>query len=193
MRALLLAPLLLLALAGCGRPGAADFHGTLLEPPMPAAEFALASAEGPVRAEDLSGRLVVLTFGYTSCPDVCPATMARLARAVSLLGKDAGEVQVAFVSVDPERDTPERVARYAAAFDERFLGLSGTPEQVADAAGALGAFFEKAEGQSEAGYLVDHTATVFVLDREGRARLIWSYGTEAEAMAEDLRLLVKHV
>jgi protein SCO1/2 len=182
-------------LAGC-RPSAADFNGTFLDPPMPARDVTLASPEGPVQMGDFAGDLVVLNFGYTSCPDVCPATLARLARAKRLLGADGDGVQVVFVSLDPERDRPERAAGYAATFDSSFVGLSGTPEQIADAAAAYGVFYEKAGGAdgaavSEAGYLVDHTATVFVLDGEGRPRLLWSFGTDAEAMAADLRALLR--
>lgn len=183
---------LLVALAGC-RPSAADFNGTYLDPPMPAKDVTLEAPDGPVQLSDFGGDLVVLNFGYTSCPDVCPATLATLARAKRLLGEDGDDVQVVFVSVDPERDQPERAANYAAAFDSSFVGLSGSPEAIADAASAYGVFYEKADTEvtTEAGYLVDHTATVFVLDREGQARLLWSFGTDAEAMASDLRALTR--
>jgi len=183
---------LLVVLAGC-RPSAADFNGTYLDPPMPAKDVTLAAPEGPVQLSDFAGEYVVLNFGYTSCPDVCPATLATLARAKRLLGEDGEDVQVVFVSVDPERDQPQRAADYAAAFDSSFVGLSGSPEAIADAASAYGVFYEKADtaATTEAGYLVDHTATVFVLDREGQARLLWSFGTDAEAMASDLRALTR--
>lgn len=181
----------LFALAACG-PSATDFSGTYLDPPMPAKDVTLAAPQGPVQLSDYAGGFVVLNFGYTSCPDVCPATLSTLARAKELLGEAGEDVQVVFVSVDPERDGPERAAGYAAAFDSSFVGLSGTPEAIADAASAYGVFYAKADSAaaSEAGYLVDHTATVFVLDRRGRARLLWSFGTDAEAMADDLRALV---
>lgn len=184
----------IVVLAGC-RPSAEDFNGTYLDPPMPAQDVTLDAPDGPVQLSDFAGEFVLLNFGYTSCPDVCPATLATLARAKRLLGEDGEDVQVVFVSVDPERDRPQRAADYAAAFDSSFVGLSGSPEAIADAASAYGVFYEKADTTatggtvSEAGYLVDHTATVFVLDREGRARLLWSFGTDAEAMAADLRTL----
>ena len=184
---------LLIVLVGC-RPSADDFSGTYLDPPMPARDVVLAGPEGPMQLSDFAGEFVVLYFGYTSCPDVCPATLATLARAKRLLGEGGDDVRVVFVSVDPERDRPQRAADYAAAFDSSFVGLSGSPEAIADAASAYGVFYEKAGGAdstavSEAGYLVDHTATVFVLDPQGRARLLWSFGTDAEAMAADLRTL----
>ena len=195
IRSLLACALLVVALnalAGCG-PSAADFNGTYLDPPMPARDVALASPDGPTRLSDFGGKLVVLNFGYTSCPDVCPATLATLARAKRQLGPDGDAVQVVFVSVDPERDAPRRAADYAAAFDSSFVGLSGTAEEVADAASAYGVYYAKADSlaASEAGYLVDHTATVYVLDRTGRARLLWPFGTDADAMAADLRALVR--
>lgn len=180
----------LVLLAGC-RPAPTDFHGTYLDPPMPAADVTLASAAGPVRLSDFRGDLVVLNFGYTSCPDVCPTTLATLAQARALLGAAAAAVQVVFVSVDPERDAPARAARYAAGFDTTFVGLSGTPAQIADAASAYGVYYARADsGATAAAYLVDHTATVFVLGRDGQARLLWPFGTDAEAMAADLRALL---
>ena len=114
-------------------------------------------------------------------------------KAKQQLGADGEGVQVVFVSVDPERDAPRRAADYATSFDSSFIGLSGTPEEVAGAASAYGVYYAEADSaaSSEAGYLVDHTATVYVLDREGRARLLWSFGTDADAMATDLRALAR--
>lgn len=191
---LLLAALLTLSgfiLSGCG-PSEADFNGAYLDPPLPVRDVALAGADGPVRLSDFRGQLVVLSFGYTSCPDVCPATLADLARTRALLEAEAARaVQVVFVSVDPGRDRPARAATYAAAFDSSFVGLSGAPADVATAATAYGVFYDRAETDSTAaGYLVDHTATTYVLDRAGRTRLLWPFGTAPDAMATDLRALL---
>jgi len=185
------APILLLAvlLSGCSieRP---ELHGTLIEPAMAAPDFELTSADGPVRKSDFEGRLVVLSFGYTHCPDVCPTTLARLGRAMELLGPAAEEVQVLLITVDPERDGAEKVSAYARAFDPSFIGLSGTAEEVGRVAADFGIFHAKAEGSAATGYLVDHTATVTVLDRDGDTRLLWSFDVTPEEIAADLRYLV---
>jgi protein SCO1/2 len=166
-----------------------ELHGSLLEPSLPAADFTLASDGGPVRLADLRGKVVVLFFGYTFCPDVCPTTMVRLGRALELLGKDAERVQVVMISVDPERDTPERLGPYARAFHPSFLGLTGTREEIDAVASAYGIYHAKAEGSAATGYLVDHTANVLVLDRSGGLRLLWPFEVPAEALAADLRVI----
>ncbi len=167
--------------------------GTYLEPPVEAADFELTSVDGTVRKSDFRGRFVVLFFGYTFCPDVCPTTLSRLRTAMDLLGPGAGEVQVVMVSVDPERDTPERVSSYAQAFNPGFIGVTGTPEEVAAVAADYGIFHAKAEGSPETGYLVDHTAAVMVLDRDGNTRMIWSFEITPEQVASDLEYLIEHV
>jgi len=112
-------------------------------------------------------------------------------KAVQKLGKQADDVQVLMVTVDPERDTPDRLAEYMAYFNPKFVGLSGTPEQIAAAATPFGIYYQKHEGTSATGYLVDHTATTSVLDREGRVKLVWPFGTDGDAMAADLAQLLK--
>ena len=167
------------------------YHGTHISPPMPAADFALESAEGPVTRADLAGKVVPIFFGYTSCPDVCPTTMLRLASALEQLDETARErVQVVFVSVDPERDSPERASAYAEAVSPGFIGLSGTAEQIADVAAQYGIYYAKAEGSDATGYLVDHSATVTVLNRNGRVELLWSPTVDAAGMASDLTALL---
>ncbi len=159
---------------------------------MAASDFELTSADGLVQKSDYRGKLVVLFFGYTMCPDVCPTTMSRLRQTMDLLGTYADEVQVVMVSVDPERDTPENVSSYARAFNGDFVGLTGTQEQIDRVAADYGIFHAKAEGSAATGYLVDHTAAVMVLDRSGDTRLIWSFEITPEQMAEDLRYLVEN-
>jgi protein SCO1/2 len=168
-----------------------ELHGTLLEPSLPAKDFTLTSAAGPVRLADLRGKVVVLFFGYTLCPDVCPTTMVRLGQALELLGKDAEHVQVVMVSVDPERDTPERLAEYARAFHPSFLGLTGTQEEIDAVASAYGIYHAKAEGSAATGYLVDHTSTTTVLDRSGGVMLLWPFDVPAEGLASDLKVLLR--
>lgn len=169
-----------------------QYHGLLLESPKPAADFTLVGAGGKeVKLSDYRGKLVVLYYGYTFCPDVCPTTLAEVTKAVQALGKKAADVQVIMVTVDPERDTPERMAEYMAFFNPSFVGLSGAPDQIAEAATPFGIYYQKNEGTPASGYLVDHTATVNVLDREGRMRLVWPFGTEGDAMAADLKQMLK--
>ena len=170
--------------------GPPALNGTLLNPPMSAPDFELTSVDGTVRKSDFEGKVVVIFFGYTFCPDVCPTTLSRLRETMVLLGHQASEVQVLMVSVDPERDTPERVAAYAHDFNPDFKGLTGEPEKIATVAADFGIFHSKAEGSAETGYLVDHTAAVLVLNREGDTRLIWAFETTPQQMARDLNYLI---
>jgi len=169
-----------------------SFHGETVEPPAPAVDFRLTGPDGKALSlSDFRGKLVVLYFGYTSCPDVCPTTMAALAQAMRDLGAQADGIQVLMVTVDPQRDTPDRLNSYVTAFDPRFIGLSGTPDQIAGAAKAFGVVYQVHPGSSAANYLVDHTATTTVLDKDGRIRLIWPYGTPPEELAADLQQLLR--
>jgi protein SCO1/2 len=168
------------------------YHGTHLAPPMPAGDFTLQSADGPVSRADLEGKVAPIFFGYTSCPDVCPTTLLRLSRAVEQLPeRDQERVQVVFVSVDPERDTPERTTAYARAVNPSFLGITGTPQEIADVAAQYGIYYAKAEGSDATGYLVDHSATITVLNEKGQVVLMWSPDVSAEEMAEDLAGLLR--
>ncbi len=169
-----------------------EYHGLLLQSAPPAADFTLVGpGDRPVKLSDFRGKLVVLYFGYTFCPDVCPTTLAEVGQAMRKLGKQADGVQVIMVTVDPERDTPEHLAEYVGHFYPTFHGLSGTPEQIAAAAAAFGIYYRKHEGTAATGYLVDHTATISVLDREGRVRLVWPFGTDGDAMAADLGQMLR--
>lgn len=182
-----------LVVLAAGRTRPVTYHGTYLAPPMPAVDFTLRSARGAVSRAELEGKVTPLFFGYTSCPDICPTTLLRLADALRKLearGGDAGAVQVVFISVDAERDSPERTSRYAEAVDPSFLGLTGTPAEIADVAGQYGIYHARAEGSAATGYLVDHTATITVLDRAGQAALLWSPTVTAEQMADDLANLL---
>lgn len=171
---------------------APEFHGMALDSLSPALDFALADADGrPVRLSDFRGRIVLLYFGFTYCPDICPATLTDLARAMETLGEQARETQVIMISIDPERDTPQRMAEYARAFHEDFLGLSGAPDDIAAIAGPFGVYYEKRPDATGEHYTMAHTATVTVIDREGYVRLVWPFGIKGAEMAEDLRLLLR--
>ena len=141
------------------------------------------------RLEDWRGKAVVLFFGFTHCPDVCPTTLADIAQAVKGLGPDAGRVQVLMVSVDPERDTPQSLASYVTAFDPRFLGLRGDLEATKKVAAEFKIYFEKRKiGDS---YTVDHSGQSYVIDPQGRLRLLVRHDRIAQDLAHDLRVLLR--
>lgn len=143
----------------------------------------------PRRLEDWRGKAVVLFFGFTHCPDVCPTTLADIAQAVKELGPDAGRVQVLMVSVDPERDTPESLAKYVTAFDPRFLGLRGELEATKKVAAEFKIYFGKRKiGDS---YTVDHSGQSYVIDPQGRLRLLVRHDRIAQDLAHDLRALLR--
>ena len=139
-----------------------------------------------VSLESYRGKVVLMYFGYTFCPDICPASLAELADAMELLGDRADDVQVVMVSVDPARDTPDVLADYMDHFDPRFVGLTGTDAEIAGVADSYGVFYEAQEGTAATGYLVDHLASVIVIDGDGRWVEILSYGTSSEQIASDV-------
>ena len=156
-----------------------------------ATDFQLTDHNGQARSlKDFKGKLVVLFFGYTQCPDACPTTMAELAETKKLLGKDGDKLQVLFVTVDPDRDTPELLKGYMANFDPTFLALRGTPDQLAAMAKDYKVYYKKVEGKTPTSYTMDHSAASYVYDTQGRLRLYTRYGSGAPALASDLRLLL---
>lgn len=168
------------------------FRTGALEPPGPAPEFTLRSDTGKtVRLRDWRGNVVLLYFGYTSCPDVCPTTLSDLAEVKKQLGPAAQRLRVALVTVDPERDTAKRLHTYVKAFDPTFVGLSERKPALAVVWKAYGVYVQshRVPGSSE-GYMVDHSATTFVIDAEGRLRLAISFGTPVEDIRHDLQLLL---
>jgi len=168
------------------------FHGAILQSPLPAQDFTLMSHLGQRMAlRDLRGKFVLLYFGYTTCPDVCPTTLAELAKAHKLLGKDADQIQVMMVTVDPERDTLAVLGDYVTHFHPSFIGLTGTADEIAQVATYYGVYYERVESNSALGYLVNHTATVMVIDRQGYLRLVFPYGMSAADIAADLRYLMQ--
>jgi protein SCO1/2 len=144
-----------------------------------------------VALNDFRGKIVLLYFGYTICPDVCPTTLAELSKARKMLGKDADQIQVLMVTVDPERDTLPVLADYMTHFHPSFLGLTGTPDEIAQAATPFGVFYEKENSDSALGYLVNHTATVMIVDRNGYLRIVFPFGTTADDIAADLKYLIQ--
>ncbi len=157
-----------------------------------AQDFQLADHTGQPRSiKDFAGKLVVVFFGFTQCPDVCPTTMAELAEVKKMLGADGDKLQAIFITVDPARDTPELLKAYMANFDPSFLALVPTPEQLAKVAKDYKAYYKKVDGTTPTSYTMDHSAGSYVYDTQGRLRLYARYGGGAEALAGDLKLLLK--
>lgn len=182
-------------LAGCDRPSAPDtklqFRGVDITGAEYGRALALPDQDGKLRTlADFKGKVTVVFFGYTQCPDVCPTTMAELAQVKKSLGADGERVQGVFVSVDPERDTPQLLKAYMANFDAGFVALRGSPEQTAAAAKEFKVFYAKVPGKTEGSYTVDHTAGSYVFDAAGRLRLFVRYGSGADALTADLKTLL---
>lgn len=168
------------------------FHGTVISPPLPVSDFALQTANNETfRLSDAKGKVVLLFFGYTSCPDVCPITLATFKQVYEQLGDDAQKVRFLMITADPARDTPEKVAAYVTRFNPEFIGLSGNLSDLQPIWDELGVFVEKQDTGSAAGYLVSHTASVYVLDPNGRLLMTFPYGTTAMDMGYDLMQLLK--
>lgn len=154
-------------------------------------DFRLTASDGKPRSlSDFRGKAVALFFGYTHCPDVCPTTMSRLHAATTLLGKEAQRVQVVFITLDPERDTPALLAQYVPAFDPSFIGLHGSADDIAATAKEFHVFYQKQPGSTPASYTIDHTAGVFVFDPQGRLRLFVRETETPANIAADLKLLL---
>lgn len=168
-----------------------QFNGTPIQSVMPATDFTLTSADGPVSLSDYRGKVVVLYFGYTFCPDVCPTTLSDVNRALAQLGDKAEDVQLIMVSVDPARDTPEKLTEYVEFFNPTFVGVTGTDDEVRSVATLYGIWYEAHEEEGASGYLVDHTATLNVIDEEGHLKLLIGYGTGADAIAADLDYMLR--
>jgi protein SCO1 len=185
---LLLASSTLLAACGERKPQFASIDLTGADY---ARDFQLPDADGRVRSlQDFRGKAVVVFFGYTQCPDVCPATMAEIAQAKQILGADGARVQGVFITVDPERDTAQVLKAYVANFGPGFVALRGTPEQTAATARDFKVYYKKVEGRTPGTYTMDHSAASFVYDPQGRLRLYTRYGTGPKALAGDLRQLL---
>lgn len=168
------------------------FHGTVINPPLPVTDFTLQTANNEVfRLSDQKGKIVLLFFGYTSCPDVCPVTLGTFKQVHERLGNDAQKVRFVMITADPERDTPEKVAAYASRFNSEFIGLSGSLSDLEPIWKQLGVFVEKQDSGSAAGYLVSHTSSVYVLDPNGSLLMTFPYGTTEIDMANDLAQLLK--
>jgi len=171
----------------------ARFHGTSYNEPYPAApQVELIKLNGETfRLSDQKGKIVLLFFGYTSCPDVCPTTLAEFKQVMDGMGDKAKSVQVVFVSVDPERDTPEKIQQYVEHFNPNFIGLSGSTDKLEIIWDKYGVFRERVESDSAFGYIINHTARTYLIDADGNLRLSYGFQTPVEDIVSDIEILLK--
>jgi protein SCO1/2 len=179
--------------AGCGQHGDTPaFQSTDITGANFGHDFELVDFNGKQRhLADFRGKVVAMFFGYTHCPDVCPTTLAEFNAALNKLGDASSRVQVLFVTVDPQRDTPDVLRGYVTAFNDNFLGLTGTPEQITKVAREYKIVYQKVPGASTDSYSVDHSAGTYIYDEQGRLRLFATYGLGGEAIASDIAQLLK--
>ena len=188
--ALLLACVMLqLGVPAWAAPTLLKLKAGVFEPPAAAPDFSLKGSNGTdLKLSNYRGKLVLLLFGFTNCPEVCPTTLATLAEARKTLGKEADAVQVVYVTVDPERDDVGRIKKYLAAFDTSFVGGTAKPQVLQDMRKRYGVVAAKLESP-QGGYGMNHSTSVFLIDRVGRLRAMMPYGHDAKDFAHDLRLL----
>ena len=189
-----LAPVMLLCLA-LGLAGCTEktepFVNTDITGIEYARDFKLTDHNGTPRTlADFKGKAVLVFFGYTQCPDVCPTTMAEMAAVMQKLGKDADRLQVLFITLDPDRDTQALLSQYVPAFDKRFLGLRGDAAATAKVAKDFKVFYQKVPGKDPGNYTIDHTAGSYVFDPQGRTRLFVRHGQGPEPIVHDIKLLL---
>lgn len=185
--------LLALCLCACGAENKPKISlvGTDITGADFAKDFNLLDHHGEKRQlKDYLGKTVVMFFGYTHCPDVCPTTMADMANAMKLLGDQANKVQVIFITLDPERDTQEVLAKYVPSFDKRFVGLYGNSAQIAETAKTYKVFSEKQVETGKSGYTIDHSAGSYVYDKNGKIRIYFKYGQKPNEIASDLKQIM---
>jgi protein SCO1/2 len=175
--------------SAAARPGTALKAG-VFEPPRAAPEFTLQGSDGgELRLGRYRGKLVLLSFGFTNCAEVCPTTLATMARARKLLGKAGDAVQVVYVTVDPERDDAARMKNYLGVFDPTFVGGTGKPEALASVRKSYGIVAVK-HPMGDSGYVMEHSSSVFLIDREGKLRAVMPYGHAAGDFVHDIKLLL---
>lgn len=178
-------------LTACKDEKKAAFQGVDVTGADYAKDIPLTDVNGQKRSlKDFSGKAVAVFFGYTQCPDVCPTTMQELKEVKDSLGADSGKLQAIFISLDPERDTPEVLKAYMANFDESFVGLTGKPEELAAVAKDFKIYFKKVPGKVEGTYTLDHSAGTYLYDPQGRLRIYERYGAGPQVLLQDVKALL---
>ena len=193
LRRVSIRPLAILVLAGglaaCG-PSAPEFTGTDITGTRLGRDLALTDQHGKARdMASFNGKVAVMFFGFTQCPDVCPAALAELAEVKKNLGKDADALEIVMITVDPERDTPEVLKSYVEAFDPSFVGLTGTPAELKATAGSFKAYYAPAP-QKDGAYTMDHTASFYIFDKKGDARVLAANNIGVAALTKDVQALM---
>ncbi|TZG11727.1 SCO family protein [Comamonas thiooxydans] len=178
-------------MTGCKDDSKPKFQGVDVTGADYAKDIPLTDVHGKKRSlKDFSGKVVAVFFGYTQCPDVCPTTLQELLEVKQALGADGDKLQAVFVSLDPERDTPEVLKAYLANFDESFVGLSGTVEEIAAVAKDFKIFFKKVPGKVDGTYTLDHSAGTYLFDPQGRLRVYERYGAGPQLLTQDVKALL---
>jgi len=179
-----------LLLAGCGKSAPAFVGSDITGTHLGSALAMVDNTGSPRTLADYKGKVVVVFFGFTQCPDVCPTAMAEMAHAMELLGDDAGKVQVLMITVDPERDTPEILDSYVKAFNPHFVGLTGSADQLAATAKSFRAYYSKVPGKTPQDYTMDHGSSFYILDQAGEARVLVRGDAPAQDIVKDIRQLL---
>jgi protein SCO1/2 len=189
LRILAAAPVAALV-AACGQ-GTPAFKGSDITGTHLGKDLSMIDQDGrPRTLADYAGKVKVVFFGFTNCPDVCPTALAELAQVMQELGSDASRVQVMMITVDPERDTPEVLKQYVQTFNPSFVGLTGTPEQVKQAATSFKVYYAKVMAKNGTDYSMDHSAAFYLLDGKGEARVLASNGTDTASLVHDIKALL---
>ncbi|MEG0052466.1 MAG: SCO family protein [Comamonas sp.] len=179
-------------LTACNKNTPLAFQGVDVTGAEYAKDIPLTDVNGQRRSlKDFSGKVIAVFFGYTQCPDVCPTTLQELVEVKQALGADANRLQAIFVTLDPERDTPEVLKAYLANFDDSFVGLRGTPEEVAAVVKDFKFYYKKVPGKVEGSYTLDHSAGTYLYDTQGRLRVYERYGSGPQVLVQDVKALLQ--
>ena len=192
-RVFILIAWVLLLLVAPGKSSAEEFKSGVFDPPRAAPDFTLQGSNGsPLMLGKLRGKVVVLAFGFTYCPKICPVTLARLAEVWKALGPASSDVQAVFVTVDPERDTPARLREFLEFFNPSFLGATDTEEKLDAVRDAYGVLATKAISENKKlGYEVHHSSSIYLIDRQGKLRVLVPFGKKSDDILHDVKLLLK--
>lgn len=170
-----------------------EYQGSLIDPPVPAADFELNDQYGnPYRLSDQKGKIILIFFGYTNCPDVCPVTLSEFKNIKKALGDKSNDVEFVFITVDPERDNKDHLNKYLSRFDPAFIGLSEDRSVLEQVWADYGVYQEQIETESAIGYLVDHSSRTYVIDSQGNWKLTYPFGIETRKIIQDLNHMLQN-